>query len=188
MRTNPKDIPLTKKRIRTKILYKLKTQKEDNRITKSRKIKHKLFRSRMFKNAKTVMFYMSFGGEVETIDMIKEAQELGKTVVVPVCDKNRMMRPCLLKDRGALLRGPYGIREPAEKKALSVRSLDLIIVPGLAFDAKGRRLGRGKGYYDRFLQKVPPDIVSIGLAYDFQVLPTVPTTEHDVDVHAILFA
>jgi 5-formyltetrahydrofolate cyclo-ligase len=60
--------------------------------------------------------------------------------------------------------------------------LDLVIVPGIAFDKKGRRLGRGKGCYDRFLKALPKDTPTIGLAFDFQVLPEIPATAHDVGV------
>lgn len=181
-------IKLTKQKIRNTILMKLQTQKEENRNKKSLQIKNRLFRNRVFKKAKTVMFYMSFGGEVDTVDMIKSAQKLGKTVVVPICGKNRMMRPCALKEGAALLRGPYGMREPALKKPVNLKSLDLVIVPGLAFDKEGRRLGRGKGYYDRFLPKVSSHSVAIGLAYDFQILPYIPTTRYDADVHKVIFA
>ena len=188
MKSTTADTKLTKQKIRNTILIKLQTQKEENRNKKSCLIKNKLFRNRVFKKAKTVMFYMSFGGEVDTVDMIKAAQKSGKKVVVPVCGKNRMMNPCELKDRGALLRGPYGIREPALKKPVNLKSLDLVVVPGLAFDKKGRRLGRGKGYYDRFLPKISQHSFAIGLAYDFQILPFIPTTEYDADVHKVIFA
>jgi 5-formyltetrahydrofolate cyclo-ligase len=182
------DLRLTKAKIRNKILYILKTQKEEDRNKKSQIIKNKLFRNRVFKKAKIVMFYMSFGGEVDTADMIKEAKKLGKTVVVPVCEKNRIIKPCVLKDKGKLLRGPYGILEPAKKNPVSLKSLNLIIAPGLAFDKRGNRLGRGKGYYDRFLAKSPREITSIGLAFDFQILPFIPTTDTDIAVKKVIFA
>ena len=188
MKKNEVDIKLTKQKIRNTILMKLKTQKEENRNKKSCLIKMKLFRNRVFKQAKNVMFYMSFGGEVDTVDMIKAAQKLGKTIVVPVCGRNRIMRPCVLWDNGTLLRGPYGIREPAHKKPVNLKSLDLVVVPGLAFDKKGRRLGRGKGYYDRFLPKISSNCAAIGLAYDFQILPFIPTTKYDAQVHQVIFA
>jgi len=182
------DLRLTKARIRNTILHRLKIQKEENRNKKSQIIKKALFRTSVFKKAKIVMFYMSFGGEVDTSDMIKEAKILGKTVVVPVRGKNRMIRPCILKDKGKLLKGPYGILEPAVKKPSSLKSLNLVIVPGLAFDKKGNRLGRGKGYYDRFLKILPKDVMSIGLAFDFQILPFIPTTSTDIAVKKVIFA
>lgn len=78
--------------------------------------------------------------------------------------------------------------EPTIKKQVSLKSLDLVIVPGMAFDKKGKRLGRGKGYYDRFLMKIPKDTSSFGLAFDFQILPFIPTTDIDVDVKKVIFA
>jgi 5-formyltetrahydrofolate cyclo-ligase len=66
--------------------------------------------------------------------------------------------------------------------------LDLVITPGVAFDKKGNRLGRGKGYYDRFLSKIPKDTPSIGLAFNLQVLPAVPVTSQDVSVKKVIFA
>jgi 5-formyltetrahydrofolate cyclo-ligase len=91
-----------------------------------------------------------------------------------------------LDDHAKLKLGPYGVHEPVEEKCLRLADLDLIIVPGLAFDKSGNRLGRGKGYYDRFLSKLPSDTQSVGLAFDFQILPFVPTTEHDVSVTRVI--
>lgn len=181
-------VVLTKKQIRSKIIFKLKTQKERERKQKSRLIKEKLFETLVFRKAKTVMFYITFDGEVDTKEMIKEAQKLGKIIVVPVCKKNRAIRACFLGDQTKLARGPYGIREPAVKESIHLKYLDLVVVPGVAFDKQGLRLGRGKGYYDRFLKKLHKKTTSIGLAFDFQILPFVPATTHDLAVDKIVFA
>lgn len=179
---------LTKKKIRSKILLKLKNQKEEDRDRKSKLIKERLFRVSVFKKAKIVMFFMSFGGEIKTKEMIEEARRLGKIVAVPVCGKERLIRPSILLEKAKVLRGLYGISEPAIKKFVKLEDLDLVIVPGIAFDKKGNRLGRGKGYYDCFLHKLPDKAVSIGLAYDFQILPLVPTTNDDKRVDRVIFA
>lgn len=181
---------LTKKQIRSKILCKLKAQREAERDQKSKKIKEELFRTEVFKRAKRVMFYLSFDGEVDTFDMIKEAQNLGKIVAVPVCKKNRIIiRPCMLPLKVKLQKGPYGVCEPAIKKSINLKDLDLVIVPGVAFDKTGNRLGRGKGCYDRFLKKLyPHGIPTIGLAFDFQILPSIPATKRDVTVDRVIFA
>lgn len=179
---------LTKAKIRSKILYKLRTQKEAERESKSRAIKDMLFRLRVFNKAKRVMFYITFGGEVETKDMIKEAQKLGKIIAVPICKKNRIIKACLLGKNSKMARGPYGIWEPVQKECLNLKYLDLVIAPGVAFDKKGLRLGRGKGYYDRFLKRLSPKTTSVGLAFDFQILPAIPAATHDVSVHKVLFA
>ena len=179
---------MTKKQIRSKILLRLKIQKEEERNRKNKLIKEKLFRTLIFKKAKKVMFYISFDGEVNTKEMIKEAQNLGKIVAVPVCKKNRIMRPCILSEKTRLVKGPYGIYEPTIKRFINLEDLDLVIVPGVAFDRQGNRLGRGKGYYDRFLKKLPKKTTSIGLAFDFQILPFIPATTPDVSVNKVIFA
>jgi len=182
-------VGLTKQQIRSKILLKLKTQKEENREKKSKIIKKKLLRTAEFIKAKTVMFYISFDGEVNTKEMIKEAKRLGKIIAVPVCKGGKIkIIPCLLQNKARLKRGPYGAWEPAIKKPVHLENLDLVIVPGVAFDKQGNRLGRGKGCYDSFLKKLPDDVVSIGLAFDFQILPALPATSADVSVHRVIFA
>jgi 5-formyltetrahydrofolate cyclo-ligase len=181
-------IELTKKQIRSKILLRLKTQKEEDRDKKSWKIKNKLFKTAVFKKAKVIMFYVSFDGEVRTREMIKKAQQLGKKVVVPICGKNRIINACLLKDKARFIRGPYGTREPVIKECVDLRHLDLVIVPGVAFTKEGKRLGRGKGFYDRFLKELPLRTVSVGLAFDFQILPDIPATPNDVSVNKVIYA
>ncbi|MCX5701322.1 MAG: 5-formyltetrahydrofolate cyclo-ligase [Candidatus Omnitrophica bacterium] len=181
--------PLTKKELRSKILMKLKRQKEEDRKQKSRLIKEKLLKDSNFKKAKKIMFYIAMDGEVETREMIETAKQLGKIIAVPVCVKNRAsLRPAMLDSHAHLKKGPYGVFEPVTSRFIGLKDLDLVIAPGVAFDKQGNRLGRGKGYYDRFLSKIPKDTPSIGLAYNLQILPVVPTTIHDVSVKKVIFA
>ena len=180
---------LTKAQIRSKILLRLKTQEEEDRSRKSKLITDKLLRNKVFKKAKIVMFYIAFGGEVNTEGMIREAKKTGKLICVPVCRKDKeTMQPAILEDHAKLIKGPYGVMEPVTQGQINPRDLDLVIVPGLAFDKKGNRLGRGKGCYDRFLRTLSEKISSIGLAFDFQILPLVPTTCTDVSVKKIIFS
>ena len=180
---------LTKQALRSKILLKLKNHKEEDRKLKSNLIKNKLLRQRVFKKAKKVMFYIAMKGEVETREMIETAKRLGKIIAVPVCVKNRAsLRPAILNSHANLKKGPYGVPEPVTGSFLRLEDLDLVITPGVAFDKKGNRLGRGKGYYDRFLSKIPKDTPSIGLAFDLQILSSIPVTPRDVSVKKVLFA
>jgi len=180
---------LTKAKIRSKIILSLKIQEEEERNRKSKLITAKLLRNRIFKKAKIVMFYIAFGGEVNTAEMIREAQKIGKVICVPICRKDKeIMQPAILEDYATLKKGPYGVYEPATEKLVKPEDLDLVIVPGLAFDKKGNRLGRGKGYYDRFLGSLSDKTHSIGLAFDFQILPLIPTTTHDVSVKKLIFS
>jgi 5-formyltetrahydrofolate cyclo-ligase len=182
-------VQLTKSRIRSKILVKLLKQKEEDRKSRSKSIQRKLFAARFFKKARWVMFYIPLRGEVDTHDMIKAAQKLGKKVVVPVCQKHSIdLRPCLLDAPVQLKRGPYGVYEPVETQYIPISRLDAVIVPGIAFDSRGNRLGRGKGFYDRFLKKTPATATIAGLAFDFQVVASLPTQPHDVKVHRVIAA
>lgn len=180
---------LTKAQIRSKILKRLKIQKEEDRNRKSKLIKDKLLRNKVFKKAKVVMFYIAFGGEVNTEEMIREAIKLGKLICVPILRKDKeIMQPAIFKDHAKLKKGPYGVLEPVTEALVDPEELDLIVVPGLAFDKRGSRLGRGKGCYDRFLGTLSDNTPSIGLAFNFQVLPSIPTNSNDVSVKKIIFS
>jgi len=182
-----------KNKIRLQLLNRLKNQKEVKRLKRSFKIQNKLFSLPEFIKAKKILFYLSFGGEVETFRMVDKAVSMGKKVAVPVINtKTKMLIASLFVDcKSQLEIGPYGIYQPKREciRKIPLSSIDLIIVPAVAFDAKGNRLGRGKGYYDRFLCCLPKKIPTVGLAFSFQVLNRIPSIEsHDCPVDRILYA
>ncbi|HAJ57646.1 MAG TPA: 5-formyltetrahydrofolate cyclo-ligase [Candidatus Omnitrophica bacterium] len=182
-----------KKKIRKEVLGKLRDHKEEDRVKKSSKIAKKLFLLKEFLKAKTVLFYLSFDGEVDTLRMIRDTIKQGKRVAVPAILKGKNeIFASLLKNFDAELKiGPYGVLHPKEEyiRPISPETIDLVIVPGLAFDEAGNRLGRGMGYYDRFLSRLPEDTPTVGLAFDFQVIDDFPPLEpHDLAVSKILFA
>ncbi|MFH1201446.1 MAG: 5-formyltetrahydrofolate cyclo-ligase [Candidatus Omnitrophota bacterium] len=183
---------LTKQALRDKILSKLKSQKEVKRNKKSLLILRRLFRLPDFIRAKTILFYLAFDGEVETRRMIKEALKKGKKIALPVIyRKTKALSPFLIQDLTTqTARGPYGIMQPhtGNCRRLSLSRIDLAIIPGIAFDKVGNRLGRGAGYYDRFLLKLPKDTTTIGLAFDFQVLKDIPHSSFDLPVKKVLSA
>jgi len=183
---------LSKGNLRKRILKRLNEQSAHERVRKSLEIKKRLFALKEFKFAKTVMFYVSKDGEVDTIQMIKDTLRMGKRVAVPVTkvEKKELIASQILDLEKELTRGPYGILEPKSGyvRPVPVEEIDLVIVPGIAFDKMGRRLGRGAGYYDRFLKKFHKDIPFIGLAFDFQVLENLPILSHDIPVSKLLVA
>ena len=168
----------------------LRTQKEEARLTKSRVIADRLFKLNEYKNASTILFYASFDGEVETVEMIEEAMKDGKIVGLPRTDRkiNEIvpMKIGALEDE--LEQGSYGIAEPPENsESLDLEKINMVIVPGVAFDKENRRLGRGGGYYDRFLSKISGSIPTVGLAFDFQIVENLPfSAEYDIPVSAVL--
>ena len=167
----------------------LSAQSMEERDAKSRVIHKKLFQTPVFKNAGTVCFYVSLPMEVNTHPMIEESLRLGKRVLVVLVDlENKELKLKEIRDlKKDLAPGILGILEPVpQTRTADVREAQCIIVPGLVFDPKGYRLGRGGGYYDRFLKTLPSQVATIGLAFSFQVLPEIPLQDHDSAVQIVL--
>ena len=141
-----------------------------------------------YRYAKTVMLYMSFQNEAPTDLLTKQAWMDGKNVVLPYTDKEFKVWAYKVTGPEQLLLSPLGIREPdpAVCALAAPSSIDLIIVPGVAFDPAGNRIGFGKGCYDRFLPLLRTDAPKIALAYDMQIVEALPFQEHDIPLDGIL--
>jgi len=181
----------SKKLLRERILTLLRNQKEKERLNKSLAIGNKLFQMQEFQKAETILFYASFDGEVETFEMMKRAQKLGKKIGLPkiVENEKKIIPTPVASLEEDLAIGPYGIKQPKTDpaKAWTGDCFDMVIVPGVAFDKKNNRLGRGEGYYDRFLETLPSHIPAVGLAFDFQIVDSLFfKEEHDVPVSCVL--
>ncbi len=178
----------SKPELRREVLERVKEQGLNMKAEKDKIIGKRLSALPDYKNAKYVAFYHSFAGEVDTRTLIEEALALGKRVGLPVVAKNDMeLRE--IRDAGpGLKKGPFGIMEPDKMSSepFSGEKLDVIIVPGVAFTAEGARLGRGKGFYDRFLKTLPSGVKKIALAYDCQIVDNMPTAAHDVPVDIVV--
>lgn len=161
-----------------------------SRKAKSRRIREKLFGLGEFRRAGTVCFYVSLPAEVDTRDMIETALEQGKKVLVPLSNlKSRQLELYEIKDfKKDLKKGTLGIREPRPERTRRARAgeVECAVVPGLVFDKTNHRLGRGAGFYDRFLKKLKRAVPKIGLAYSFQVVESVPVEKHDVKLDKVL--
>ncbi len=135
-----------------------------------------------FQSAKRVFLYVNFRSEVETSSLIKRCLMEGKEVAVPLVAPKSQLIPYRITDRAKdLAPGAFGIPEPIVDQCERVNpgSLDLIVLPGSAFDARGGRMGYGGGYYDRFLVNAAPQAKRIGLAFDLQVVASIPLAPHD---------
>lgn len=152
-------------------------------IKKSESIKKKLFNSIEYKKAETVMFYASFGSEVHTLDMIKEALK-DKTVCVPVV-KDHLIFASTIKSLNDLdKKDKFGILEPSKINKIDKRKIDLVIVPGVCFDKLNHRIGYGIGYYDGFLKGFKGK--KIGLAFKIQILEVIPCCAWDVTLDKVI--
>lgn len=141
--------------------------------------------SEIYKRAKTIMVYMPLGNEVDTRTIITSAFSDGKCIVVPVTDAvTGEVTPCEIEKDEALQKGAFGILEPFSKRIADPRLIDVVLVPGIAFDKKGGRIGFGKGCYDRFLKKT--EALKIGLCYDFQLCEKTEEESHDIKMDFVI--
>jgi len=148
-----------------------------------------LFSSNEFNKAKKILFFMSLEKEVQTWDMICHSFQTGKKIHLPITVKDSPdLKIARIRDTNIdFVSSSYGIKEPEEGSYDFVDSheIDLIVVPGLAFDNQGGRLGFGKGYYDRLFANGNPKTLRFGVALDFQVVASLPQSKNDLPVHFI---
>ena len=137
-----------------------------------------------FESAKSLVVYVSFGNEIETHDLIRQLLADGRHVCVPSFDAGNYLVAEILDFDQDMFVGKYNILEPKHLRRVPVTRPDVWLVPGLAFDQKGNRLGRGKGCFDALLQHARG--VKIALTHDFQLLNEVPTEPHDVHMDFIV--
>lgn len=159
---------------------KEKRRNIDNKTIKDDAVCKNLFSLNEYKDAQTVLCYMSLDDEICTDGIVQNSLSLGKKVAVPFCkDGNGNMDFYYIKSFDDLKIQSFGVREPIVEKCAKVTDFSncIIILPGLCFDKNGNRLGYGKGYYDRFLQIHP--LISVGLCYNNLIVPKVPTDEYD---------
>jgi 5-formyltetrahydrofolate cyclo-ligase len=179
---------LMKEQIRSAVMEKRRCLAVSEVLEKSRRIKQRVFALDEFKEAQRVLFYVSYDNEVSTHEMIKESLAMGKQVIVPKVNKrNRSMSISLLTRWEDLEACAYNILEPKPDciKEVPVHSIDLMIVPGVVFDSKGNRIGHGFGYFDRLLQNCKKAHV-LGLAFECQLVDSIPAETHDVCVEKIV--
>ena len=167
-----------KQEIRQKLLERLLSLTKNEIERRSKNVEDKLSELPFYKKAKMIMVYYPLRGEVDILRKIR--RDLGsKRFCFPVMDleaKNLRIFEIsnLEQDFGP---GPRGVMQPdtQSSKEVDVKDIDMVIVPGLAFDRKKNRLGRGAGFYDRFLQNVTTPTKKVGIAFEFQILENLPT-------------
>ena len=180
---------IEKSRIRELILNQLRNQTVSQRRQKSDIILSKVSQLIEFKKAQAVMFYVSMLEEVDTLPLLKIVLKTGCAICVPYVDRenNSLLSVQIENPDADLISGSYGILEPKNlTNRFDVNQLNAVLVPGIAFDRKGNRLGRGKGYYDRFLKALPSYIQTFGLAYDFQLIDSIPVNDLDISVQHVV--
>ena len=179
---------IDKQQVRNILMQKRKETSLDEIKEKSKQIQHLLMTHPYYMQAKVILFYVSYGKEVATHDLIKQALSTDKTVIVPVSNiTNTTIIPSVLYNWDDLQPGSYHILEPRGKHIhpIAPRSIDLILLPGVGFDEMGNRMGHGKGFYDRFVPMVP-QAKRIGLSFEFQIVDRIPIAPFDQKVNLII--
>ena len=177
---------MNKKELRKAIREKKRAMSAQEIEAKSRALTKAFLRSEAYHAAKTIYGYLPYNQEVRTVALLEQALRDGKRVAVPKCYGDEM-RFIYMTDLSAVEKGYAGIPEPIADGPVADDETALVLMPGMAFDPAGHRIGYGGGFYDKFLAK-EPDHPTLALCYDFQVLPHLETEEFDIPVDAVIWA
>ena len=177
---------MTKPELRSHIRSLKRAMTEEQIAEKSRLLAERFLDTPAYREAKTVYGYVSYNQEVRTMPILEQALRDGKGLALAKCYGNEM-RFIKVSDLSCLSRSSHGIPEPIADDPEGDDETALVLMPGLAFDARGHRVGYGKGYYDRFLAKEPQH-PTVALCFDFQMVPHVENEPCDVPVDLVLWA
>lgn len=176
--------------IRKSVLAKRNALKKKEHTKKSKQIMERLFDFANFLEAKTVLFYLHSKSEVATDDMIEKAIAHKKAVTVPLVDPTEKdIVPYKIEDlERDVAPGYQGIREPIVQqcKQVPVEYINLAIIPGIAFDERGGRIGHGTGFYDKLIPKLDATTRKVALAFECQIVPQIPMEPHDRYIDIII--
>ena len=177
---------MDKKELRSMIRARKRAMTEEEIVTKSAAL-GKLFReTAQYKAARSIYFYLPYNQEVRTVPMLEQALLDGKKVAVPKVYGDEM-RFLYITDLSRIEKGYSGIPEPVDDGPVADDPTALVLMPGLAFDSQGHRIGYGGGFYDKFLSR-EQEHPTVALCYDFQMLPKLETEEFDIPVDLVLWA
>ena len=181
---------IKKKIVRDGILLLRKKMTKEEVRQKSQAILEQLIQLKEYQDSSCVSIYLSFANEVDTFMIINEMKTHGNKLVIPYTDVSQVeLIPVCLEDISKdLTISAFGYPEPIFDRVVKaqIEDIDLVIVPGVAFDATKNRIGFGKGYYDKYLSQMRPDIKKIAIAYDYQVLESIPSEDHDVKMDYVI--
>ena len=177
---------MDKQALRKEIREKKRAMTEQQIVAASQRLAELFLASDAYKQAKTIYGYLPYNQEVRTVPMLQQALRDGKKVAVPKCYGDEM-RFIYLDDLSKVEKGYCGIPEPIADEPVAHDENALVLMPGLAFDPQGHRMGYGGGFYDKFLEQ-EPNHPTIALCYDFQMLDHLETEAHDIPVDTVLWA
>ena len=177
---------MDKLQLRRSIRERKRAMTEEEIVSRSEKLMALFLASDAYKNARTIYGYLPYNQEVRTVPMLEQALKDGKKVAVPKCYGDQM-KYIYLDDLTKVEKGYANIPEPIEDGPVGDDETALVLMPGLAFDPQGHRIGYGGGFYDKFLA-AEPSHPTLALCYEFQLLPHLETEEHDIPVDTVIWA
>ena len=177
---------MNKKELRAQIRSRKRAMTPEEIEQRSAALARLFLESQAYRQAKTIYGYLPYNQEVRTIPMLEQALKDGKRVAVPKCYGDEM-RFIYLDDLRQVEKGYAGIPEPIADGPLGDDPHALVLMPGLAFDREGHRIGYGGGFYDRFLA-AEPEHPTLALCYEFQMMDHLETEEFDIPVDCVLWA
>lgn len=177
---------MDKQQLRKEIREKKRAMTPQQIVQKSEELARQLYGHPLYQNARCIYGYLPYNQEVRTTQMLAQALADGKRVAVPKVYGDTM-RFHYITDLSRVEKGYCGIPEPMGDEPVAGEEHALVLMPGLAFDGKGGRMGYGGGFYDKFLD-AERNHPTLALCYDFQMVSCVPVEEHDHPVDAVIFA
>ena len=177
---------MDKTELRREIRARKRAMTEAEIEERSARLARLFFASEAYQKAKTIYGYLPYNQEVRTVPMLERALKDGKKVAVPKVYGDEM-KFLYLDDLNAVAKGYAGIPEPIADEPVAHDETALVLMPGLAFDPQGHRIGYGGGFYDKFLA-AEPHHPTLALCYEFQMLPKLDVEDHDIPVDTVLWA
>lgn len=177
---------MNKKELRSAIREKKRAMSEELILRKSSALKDKFLATDAYRQAAAIYGYLPYNQEVRTVPILEQALRDGKKVAVPKVYGDDM-KFIYLDDLSRVAKGYAGIPEPVDDGPVADDEGALVLMPGLAFDPQGHRIGYGGGFYDRFLEREPHH-PTVALCYDFQMFQKLETEEFDIPVDLVIWA
>ena len=176
---------MNKKELRAQVRQQKRAMTESQIEEKSRALAEQFFRTEAYRSASSIYGYLPYNQEVRTVPILEQALRDGKRVAVPKCYGDEM-RFIWMEDLSRVEKGYAGIPEPIDDGPVADDETALVLMPGMAFDPQGHRIGYGGGFYDKFLAREAHP--TLALCYDFQVFEKLETEEFDIPVDWVLWA
>lgn len=187
LRKNP-NIKAHKQELRAELLQRRRKLSQETILAQSSKMAEHLFAWPSYQQAKNIMFFLSMSDEPNMMTMIEHAWQQGKTVCIPhMRGQFAIMDAAIIKNMDSLVRGRFNllVPDPAHVTLMEPSCIDVIVVPAVAYDRQGNRLGMGAGYYDRFIAKATQAVL-IGAIWSSQMVDALPVGQYDKPVQYLL--